>query len=222
MISGIYCIKCLVNNKKYIGSATDFNYRKYKNFGRLKYNSHNSLIQVEYNKYGKENFVFEILEEVDRNNFKSVVEFENYLCDLENNYMELYKTHVPTFGLEYGYNMQRATRPNENSRKLNSIKNMGENNPMYGKTFKMTEEQINSRKHGMEGKPSPRRNLSDKQCFEIKESFINKDLKITWQKLYKILAEKYGVSTRVITAIKEGKHWSNRELLNGGYRDWIK
>lgn len=62
IISGIYRIVCKLNNKQYIGSACNIKIRKQNHFSYLKRNKHHSiLLQRAFNKYGKENFYFEIL-----------------------------------------------------------------------------------------------------------------------------------------------------------------
>jgi group I intron endonuclease len=61
--SGIYWIRNTLNNKKYIGSADDFHIRKNHHFAALGRNNHHNLhLQNAYNKYGGNNFVFEIIE----------------------------------------------------------------------------------------------------------------------------------------------------------------
>lgn len=63
MNSGIYCIKNIINNKCYIGRASDLKNRKSKHFGRLRNNSHpNKYLQNSYNKYNEENFQWIVLE----------------------------------------------------------------------------------------------------------------------------------------------------------------
>lgn len=67
--SGVYCIFNQINKKMYIGSATNFKSRKYTHFKSLKDGTHHSTyLQNAYNKYGKSNFVFVILEFVDKDN----------------------------------------------------------------------------------------------------------------------------------------------------------
>lgn len=62
--SGIYQITNILNGKFYIGSAVDLNQRKGIHFYNLKNNKHgNPHLQSSYNKHGKDNFVFEIIEE---------------------------------------------------------------------------------------------------------------------------------------------------------------
>jgi len=62
MLSGVYKITNTINNKFYIGSANNLKRRKSEHFCNLKYNKHcNKKLQYSYNKYGKNNFEFEIL-----------------------------------------------------------------------------------------------------------------------------------------------------------------
>jgi group I intron endonuclease len=61
-LSGIYQIRNLVNNHFYIGQSINLKNRKRYHFSRLKNCIHkNPYLQNAYNKYGKDNFVFEIL-----------------------------------------------------------------------------------------------------------------------------------------------------------------
>lgn len=64
-ISHIYRITCLKNKKFYIGSSIDINRRLYEHKKELNENKHyNKYLQRCWNKYGKENFKFEIIETV--------------------------------------------------------------------------------------------------------------------------------------------------------------
>lgn len=65
-ISGIYKIKCLKNGKIYIGSSFNIIKRINNHFKKLKNNTHiNKHLQASYNAYGKDSFVWEILERCD-------------------------------------------------------------------------------------------------------------------------------------------------------------
>lgn len=65
MIGGIYAFLNLVNGKFYIGSAKDFYKRYHVHKSMLTHNKHdNSYFQRAWNKYGKENFLFVIMEYV--------------------------------------------------------------------------------------------------------------------------------------------------------------
>ena len=62
---GIYFIRCIINNKLYIGSAFNIKYRWKRHFNDLKKNKHHSPhLQRAYNKYGENKFETNVLEEV--------------------------------------------------------------------------------------------------------------------------------------------------------------
>lgn len=61
-IGGIYQIKNCVNGKSYIGSTIDLKRRKQEHFYILRNNTHDNIhLQRAYNKYGKNNFKFNVL-----------------------------------------------------------------------------------------------------------------------------------------------------------------
>jgi len=61
--TGIYQIRNKANSKLYIGKASNLYRRKYQHFGELNSNKHkNKYLQSSFNKYGADNFVFEVLE----------------------------------------------------------------------------------------------------------------------------------------------------------------
>lgn len=79
----IYKIVTLHNNKFYIGSAIKPNKRKLEHLNTLKFNKHaNNYLQKVYNKYGKENIKFEIVEEI--NDCNILIEREQYYIDTLN------------------------------------------------------------------------------------------------------------------------------------------
>ena len=87
--SGIYQIRNIKNNKVYIGSSARLYYRKIEHFSRLRNNSHdNSYLQKSWNKYGEENFVFEILEYCE----------ENSLLEREQHYFDTLKCYDSSVG----------------------------------------------------------------------------------------------------------------------------
>jgi len=64
MKSGVYTITNIINNKIYVGSTNNFVRRFNDHKKELINNIHkNNYLQKSFNKYGKENFKFEILEE---------------------------------------------------------------------------------------------------------------------------------------------------------------
>lgn len=62
-ISGIYSIMCIENDRIYIGLSKNINHRRHEHFQQLRRGKHyNIFLQRAFNKYGEENFKFEILE----------------------------------------------------------------------------------------------------------------------------------------------------------------
>lgn len=79
VLVSIYKITNLVNNKIYIGSAFNFKKRYNNHISSLNRNVHKNLhLQLAYNKYGKNNFKFEIIEECDKDN---ILQREQYWID---------------------------------------------------------------------------------------------------------------------------------------------
>jgi group I intron endonuclease len=93
MKSGIYLIKNIVNNKVYVGSAVnvDKRWKEHKRF--LKLGKHHSFhLQSAWDKYGKQSFTFDILEEVAN---------PVHLLAYEQVYLDYYKS----FERDKGYNI---------------------------------------------------------------------------------------------------------------------
>ena len=90
MKTGIYKIINKINNKTYVGSTSNFDKRWYSHKFRLKNNNHHSSkLQSSVNKYGIENFVFEILEECSKD---LLIEREQYWIDSLNSYSNGYNS----------------------------------------------------------------------------------------------------------------------------------
>lgn len=61
-LSGIYQIRNIVNGNIYIGQSVDLYFREKRHFSELRHDRHHSRhLQHAYNKYGADNFVFEVL-----------------------------------------------------------------------------------------------------------------------------------------------------------------
>ena len=88
---GIYAIVNIINNKKYIGSATRLKERFRNHKTLLKRNKHfNSHLQNAWNKYGEDNFKFEILEIISNTEMQNITELliqkeEFYIIKTESN-----------------------------------------------------------------------------------------------------------------------------------------
>lgn len=118
-ICGIYKIENLVDNKVYIGQSINIKGSRWPaHLHMLKNNIHyNRHLQNAWNKYGKENFEFSIIEEC---NMDRLDEIEMY-------YIDLYKSYLP----EFGYNCNLGGQgegghiPNEEIRKKMSESHKG-------------------------------------------------------------------------------------------------
>ncbi len=127
-MAGIYKIVNKINNKIYVGSTLkSFKIRFNAHVHLLRRNLHeNSILQNAWNKYGENNFIFEIIESIDN------IE-PNQLLVLEQKYINRYNS----LNRNYGYNIclvgksRIGTKWSEES-KLNRS---GDKNPMYGKGY---------------------------------------------------------------------------------------
>lgn len=94
-ISGIYCIKNIINGKMYIGQSHDINWRWTTHKRELKQGRHhNSYLQNAWDKYGDTAFVFMILEECQI----------NQLDELETEWITFLRTNVSCKNSN-GYNL---------------------------------------------------------------------------------------------------------------------
>jgi group I intron endonuclease len=89
MKSGIYCIKCLLNNKIYVGSAINIAYRFTRHKNDLNKQKHHSIhLQRAWNLYGRKYFEFKILEFC----------LPNFLEKKEKEWIKFFKSDVRKFG----------------------------------------------------------------------------------------------------------------------------
>jgi len=119
MISGIYTIENLIDGKLYVGLATDFDDRwKVHKYQLRKKTHHSRHLQYAWNKYGEENFKFEILVECE----------EQYLYSEEHYWCMVLDVHNRT----RGYNIDPThpygvVRMSEETKKAMSKSQMGHN-----------------------------------------------------------------------------------------------
>jgi len=103
--SGIYTITNLVNGKIYVGYALSLTDRKSNHLTTLFKKTHKNIyLQKAYNKYGRENFVFEILEECSK---EFLTALEHYWCTILNTHNDKYGYNIiptnPNNGHNSGY-----------------------------------------------------------------------------------------------------------------------
>lgn len=160
MLSGIYNIINLINGKRYIGSAFNFNTRKNTHFRELLKNIHkNSHLQAAYNLYKKDNFVFEIIEECKLEDLDDRERYWIHFYPPEELYNICYENPTnPTKG--NGENAIKARIKISNSRK-------GIKLPPFTEEHKR---KIGDSKRGKKRKPFPRHKLTEETKKKISEA----------------------------------------------------
>lgn len=211
MKSGIYKITNIINNKCYIGSSWDVENRLRTHKSKLKKGKNTIKLQNAFNKYGKENFIFEFLE---------IVPIEG-LKDKEQYYLNVLKPE---------YNIDPIARRNSeevreaNSRRLsnsgngmfgkkhsaetirkmslhfkNKFKNK-ENHPMYGRH--LSKDSIVKMIEKLKGRRPTNALLSNEEVILIRKEYSQKNSK--WDRgsvSYKSLSKKYNVCPSTIKRI---------------------
>jgi group I intron endonuclease len=127
MKQGIYRIINKLTGKIYIGSTHDFEERKYQHFNLLKRGKHPAkYLQHSFNKHGIENFLFEIIETVDK--VESLLNREQFYLD-----------SLKPYNSKIGYNTLKIAgttlgyKHSEEAKKKIAITKKGELHPMFGK-----------------------------------------------------------------------------------------
>ena len=208
---GIYKIYNVITNDFYIGSAVNLRYRFSKHIKQLEQQKHfNPILQNSWNKYGKENFNFEIIE-ILQNKQEILLREQFYLDFLKPTFNIAKNSSAPMFGRKHTkeWSEQHSKKMSGRKRPHQSIAFKGENNPFYGK------------KH----KPESIENMKKKLIYE-KKSYgeNNPSSKITWEIVNKIrydreiellssnkLAKKYSLSKSQILRIVNYQSWKKND-----------
>lgn len=138
MNSGIYQIRNIINDKRYIGSAKDFSKRKSLHFRTLIKQKHrNRHLQNAWNKYGENAFVFEIIEYCEPD---QLLVREQWYFDNWNPEYNIYKTAGSGLGHKMTEEMKKFLSKLWTGRIISleqklklSISNSGERNFWFGK-----------------------------------------------------------------------------------------
>lgn len=142
--SGIYSIINLVNGKRYIGKSININNRIANHICGLTSKSKdcNRYLINSWHKYGRNNFIYEILEEIDIHSEN----FQNNIKDRELYWMNYYNTT----DLNYGYNLRRDSSSqsfvHEKTRELLKKRMKGKLNPNFNNRWTEEQKKIMSEK----------------------------------------------------------------------------
>lgn len=181
---GIYKFTCLLNQKSYIGQST--NIMKRFNDHRTNHlnpnvGNYNSLFYRALRKHGFYNFSFEVLEA----NENFTIEELN---SLEIFYIEKYSSYGE------GYNSTKGGEDNPS------------NNPEVVKkrTEKLLSDPIINEKLRHKGEKNPRATLTDNEVYDIRQRYLNKELKVDVYNLYKNKVNKH-----TFDLIWQGQTWKD-------------
>jgi len=225
---GIYQIRNLVNGKIYIGSSNNILKRWMDHKRDLKFKKHHcQKLSRAWNKYGEDNFIFEIIEQCSMDNLFSR---EQYWMNLK-----LYADSNDRRFHNFGYNDNRiANRPpkvdwtgrqhSEKTKRKISLSKKGkklsdEHRTNIGKAVKGKMLGAQNPMYGVIGKdhPSYGKKRSRETCTKIalnkKNNKLNPEkvkqikLLLTNGNSHRSIAEKYNISIKYIWEIKAGKCW---------------
>lgn len=221
VISGIYKILNIINNKYYIGRSHNIIGRWNEHRYLLRHNKHyNKKLQNSWNKYKEHNFFLFIIEECDENNIINVE--QNYI----DNEIGYYNLSSSAFGLGKG-----DCFLTEDGRIRLSERWKGENNPNFGKH--LSEDVINKLKEKMIGRydgekhPEYGKKHSKERCEKRSKSLKGrtvwnkgkKGLQIAWNKgLTKETDERVKKCSQPSKKRSEGikKGWETRRRKQNG------
>lgn len=214
-ISAIYKIENIVNKKIYIGSAVSVKRRFNDHKNHLNENRHhNSYLQRSWNKYGEENFKFEIIEKIENKNlligreqyWMNVLEPEYNICKFAGSSLGIKRTDEEKERISKTLKGRKI--PQEVREKISkTLKGMmvGEKNPMFGRkvSLETRRKQSESHKGKCIGEKNPMCKLTDSIVKEIREKFD------TGNFLQYKLAKEYNVSKMTICRIVNKKLWKH-------------
>jgi len=213
--SGIYQIQSKFNGNVYVGSAINFRGRKYGHFTDLKNKKHgNQHLQNHYNKYGKADFQFSILEFCEK---EKLIEREQLYIDTLRPIFNICQIAGSSLGIKYSGESKQKMRKaqlgkhhSEESKQKMSIAKIGKISPMFGKyhseetKLKMCEARIGK----YEGKNHPNygKHLSEETKQKISKA--NKGNTCSEETRQKISKAKMGKNHPMF-----GKHFSKEHKL---------
>jgi len=155
---GIYKIENKITGKKYIGSSKNIKNRLYQHKRLLEKGEHHSIkLQNTYNKYGKDNFIFEIIESLDDEIL--LIEREQYWIDGLDTYNNGYNSR-PIADSPLGTKCSEETK-----KKISEFHKKRKRKPHSEETKRKLSEHF-------KGKPSPNKGkkLSEETKKKISES----------------------------------------------------
>lgn len=212
-VSGIYMIKNINNNKLYIGSSKNIAKRWERHKYDLNKNRHpNSHLQNAWNKYGKDSFIFEIVEKCKEEDL--IIREELNISILSPQYNK-----ISIINGQIIFSEESKNRMSESAKKKIFTEEHRKNMSNSRKNKKLSEDTKQKISLSNSGKTIPldtRKKISD----TLKsKSEINPNAKLNWEKVYEIrdlykdgykckeLMELYNIGETAIYSIVNNKSW---------------
>lgn len=201
--SGIYKITCKNSSEFYIGSAKNLTQRWITHLYYLKNNKHHNIIlQRKYNKYGKDNFRFEILAKCPK---EYLIKLEQWFLDNLKPVINIYKTAYSPLGHKHS---------EQTKRKLSELKK-GKSRPKWiidklkeintGKQF--TQEHKNKLKEAYSNREfkGNRTVLNEEKVREIKH-LLKEGKSLSY------IGKIYNISSPMVSRIKNNIAWKEVKI----------
>lgn len=213
---GIYKITNIVNNKCYIGQSNNVEKRIQQHKDMLNNNCHNAHLQASYNKYGIENFTFELIEECPVSD----------LCKRERYWISFYRSNES----EYGYNLTSGGENEPGWQQNSEVKEkistaLKKNNPMKNSDVAYRANSLR------EWKPESRKKISEANSkiyinngsvhIRIKRDELDKYLEEGWKR--GSLIKRSGIKNSQYGKKGElSSHYGNIAMTNGETTKYAK
>lgn len=196
-IKGIYCITSLINGKKYIGHASvSFGDRRDCHFACLRNGyHHNKEMQKDFNQFGEDNFLFEIIEVIDS-------EYESYYEEREKFWISKLDTFNHGYNETLGGSGALGTRLSKEQIELLSERNRKR---MTGKKLQDSTKKAmhDSRERNKDRFLTPNGQILTKEnVFQIKIDLMN-------GRRIREIADEYNVTVQCISKINVGENWKH-------------
>lgn len=206
--SGIYTITNLLDNKIYVGYATNFRKRKGDHISNLRKNKHKNIhLQRAFNRDGESNFKIELLEECSKEN---LIEREDFWCKKLN-------THTDKFGYNLLGTGEKGLiqHSDETKQKMSNLKLGYKCSEEHCKNIGLAKKGISlSEEHKEKLKiktyDANKRGIKKLNEGKVKEIvfLINQGIKTS------VIAKQFNVDRHVISKIKYNKMWN---FIDKGY-----